>query len=106
MASIPRLSRRERGELLWARLLLLPNLVIFLGFNVGPLLFSLAMTTTNWPLLQPPRFIGLGNVQRLLEDDIFWTALGNSASYVVLYVPPLVVCAFLLGLVLDRKLAG
>jgi multiple sugar transport system permease protein len=100
------LSRLERRELLWALLLLLPNLTIFLAFNVGPLLFSLAMTTMNWPLLQPPRFIGAGNVQRLLEDDVFWTALGNSATYVVLYVPPLVACAFALGLVLDRKVPG
>lgn len=102
----PALGRLERRELLWAILFLLPNLLIFLTFNVGPLLFSLAMTVMDWQLVKPPTFTGSANIERLWGDEVFWTALGNTASYVVMYVPAVVVLAFLVAVVLDRKLRG
>jgi multiple sugar transport system permease protein len=100
------LSRLQRRELAWAALFLLPNLLGFLTFSVGPLLFSLAMTTMDWQLVKPPVFTGTANIQRLLADDVFWTALGNTALYVAMYVPLLTVCAFLVAVALDRKLRG
>jgi multiple sugar transport system permease protein len=100
------LSRMERRELLWAGAFLLPNLLAFLSFHVGPLLFSLAMTTMDWQLVKPPVFTGTANLQRLLGDDVFWIALRNTVTYVLLYVPLLTVCAFLVALALDRRLRG
>ena len=42
-------SPRERRELAWALAFLLPNLLAFVGFTVGPMLFSLGMTVMDWP---------------------------------------------------------
>lgn len=100
------LARAERRELLWAALFLLPNLLIFLTFNVGPLLFSLAMTTMDWQLVKPPSFSGSANLERLVEDEVFWTSLGNTFAYVIMYVPSVTVLSFLVAVVLDRKLRG
>jgi multiple sugar transport system permease protein len=101
-----RMTRIERVEIAWADLFLLPNLLILLTFNIGPLLFSLVMTTMDWQLVRPPTFTGSANVERLIGDDIFWTALGNTFLYVLLYVPSVTVLSFLLAMVLDRKLRG
>ena len=99
-------SRSERRELLWALAFLLPNLLAFVGFTVGPMLFSLGMTVMDWPLLKPPRFNGTDNFARLVDDDVFWQAFGNTFRYVVMYVPLVTVCAFFLAVLLDRKLRG
>ncbi|MBI2941802.1 MAG: sugar ABC transporter permease [Chloroflexi bacterium] len=99
-------SRRERQELLWAGLFLLPNLLGVLVFSVGPLIFSLAMTTMDWQLVKPPSFVGAANLGRLVKDDVFWMALANTITYVLLYVPLLTLGSFVVAIVLDRKLRG
>ncbi len=99
-------SPRERRELLWALMFLIPNLLAFTVFTVGPMFFSLGMTVMDWPLLKPPQFNGLANADRLINDDVFWIALGNTTRYVVLYVPAVTVSAFLIAVLLDRKVRG
>jgi len=101
-----RWSGQERAALLWAGLLVLPNLLALLVFNVGPLLFSLGMTLTDWSLVKPPVFTGTANLERLVSDDVFWRALANTATYVLIYVPLLTVASFVLAVALDRKLHG
>jgi multiple sugar transport system permease protein len=99
-------SRLQRQDALWAVLFLLPNLLAFLTFTIGPMLFSLVMTVMDWPLVRPPTFSGAANLERLARDEVFWTALLNTGLYVLLYVPLLTVSAFLISLALNRPLRG
>ena len=42
---------------------------------IGPVLFSFAMSFTNWTGTQPGSWIGLRNYANLLEDEVFLTAV-------------------------------
>jgi multiple sugar transport system permease protein len=96
----------RRPELIWGYILILPNILGFLCFNLGPILASLGMIFTDWTLVHAPNFVGLENFRKLLSDDIFRTALGNTFYYVGAFVPLVTVFSFLLANLLDRKLRG
>lgn len=96
----------RRQDIIWAYILILPNLVGFLIFSLGPLAGSLGMIFTDWSIVKPPNFVGLENLAKLLDDDVFATALGNTLYYVALYVPAVTALAFLLANLLDRKVKG
>ncbi|GAB4516798.1 MAG: hypothetical protein Tsb0013_21200 [Phycisphaerales bacterium] len=77
-----------KKRLLIALLFLLPNLVGFLMFTAGPVLFSIGMSFTDWALTkhnqysdEPIRFVGVENYQRLLVGDeahLFWDYFWNT----------------------------
>ena len=96
----------RRPELIWGYLFILPNVLGFLAFTLGPIVASFGLMFTDWTVIRPPSFVGLENFQRLIEDDVFWTALRNTMLYVVLYVPTVTVGAFFLAVLMDRKLQG
>ena len=83
-----------------------PNLVLFAVFVLGPVLFSFGMSFTNWDGLGSPTFTGLRNYGRLLEDDLFRTAVRNTVLYSVGTVLPMLAISLGLALMLDSQLKG
>jgi multiple sugar transport system permease protein len=78
--------------------------LVFLAF---PVVFSLYMSFHEWDVLTEPTFIGLDNYRRLWsEDDLFWTALGNSAYYVLLTVPTSIVVGLGLAMAMNQAIRG
>jgi multiple sugar transport system permease protein len=47
-------------------------------------------------------WIGLDNYRRLLEDDVFWTALGNTLIFVFGTIPFTTIFAIILAVMLDK----
>lgn len=84
--------RRHRGDLL----LITPFFALFGAFGVWPVLRSAWLSLTEYHATDTPVFIGLRNYAELAADERFWTALGNTATYMV----SVSVIAVLLGLVL------
>lgn len=103
---IRRVGGFKREEVLWGYILILPNLLGFIAFNLGPMLASLGMIFTDWSIVQAADFIGLRNFYKLASDEVFVTALLNTFYYVGLYVPLVTLFAFLLANLLDRKIRG
>jgi hypothetical protein len=60
------------NELLDGVLLISPNLLGFLGFFAGPLLFSLYVSLTDWDAFSDPLFVGLDNYLELLSVQFLW----------------------------------
>ncbi len=59
--------------------LIAPFMLFFLTFQVIPVLFSLALSFTDFNMLQTPNFVGLENYRSLfLNDDVFITAVKNT----------------------------
>jgi multiple sugar transport system permease protein len=90
----------------WIALFILPSLVGMLLFVLGPILASAVLTFFDWDLLTDPKFVGLANFRRLLHDDEIWAALRHTLTFIIGYVPSVMVLALLLALVLDAKLKG
>jgi pectin-derived oligosaccharide transport system permease protein len=89
-----------------AALFLLPWFVGLFGITVGPIVASLLLGFTDYNLIQPPKFNGLHNVQRMLHDSRLHHALGVTFTYVVISVPLQLAFALGLAILLDRGLRG
>ncbi len=90
----------------WVILFLAPSLTGMLIFIVFPIVASLGISFTEWNLLRPPEFIGLGNFQELVQDPRFWSALRYTLTFILLYVPLVFVLGLGLALFLNQKLRG
>lgn len=87
-------------------LFLLPYLLFFLIFRLGPSIFGLAMSFTNWTIAESPAWIGLKNFQRMRVDPRLEAALRNTAFFAGLTVPLLVVLALMLAIFLNQPRRG
>ena len=90
------------------------TLALFLGpavigaalFLIGPILASLVLAFSHWDLLTPATFAGLSNFQTMLTDPEFWAALRHTLTFIIGYVPPVMVLGFLLAVALNSRIPG
>lgn len=101
-----RKSRWISRQTLVAYAFLAPSLILFLIFRHGPAAFSLVLSLFDWTMVDDPQFVGTRNFQRLAQDDIFWKALGNTVKYTIYAVPPDIVIALVLAVLLNQQLRG
>jgi multiple sugar transport system permease protein len=97
-----------RRDALYGYLFILPQMLGFFAFVLGPLLAVFVFSTQNRSLLQPGiTFVGLANYERLLtKDPLFWQVMGNTLVFAGGLVPLNVVLALVLALVVSQKLRG
>lgn len=97
---------RARGKLV-PYLFIAPWVIGFLGFTLGPLLFSLVMSFFDWPVVGKPAFIGLQNfVVMFRQDPLFWHAMKVTLSFMLLFVPLNLLIALGLALLLAQDVRG
>jgi multiple sugar transport system permease protein len=79
---------KRRSDLLPALIFLLPGLVLFALFFLGPMLYSLRISFFEWKIVHPDQsvFVGFQNYQRALSDPIFRRAILNTLAYTVITV--------------------
>lgn len=88
-------------------LLLLPSTVLLVTFTHFP-----AVTTIIDSFFSTPKgrrsavFIGLDNYQAMLDDSVFWRALGNNIVYAASVVPLTIALALLMAIWINGKIAG
>lgn len=83
----------------------LPWVVGFLAFTLGPLLFSLYTSFFDWPLLGEPRYIGFANYRTMLTDDPDFTrSLWITLKFTALFVPATLIVSLLLALLLNQPM--
>ena len=85
---------------------LLPALVL-IGLSVLiPAAMALVMSVSQAGLdvSEPLRFVGLANVRRLLADPMFFRVTGTTFLYLVGVVPPIVIGALALAVLVNRQL--
>ncbi len=139
-------EKSRDNETLNGYLFLSPNLLGFLLFFAGPLLFSLYVSFTDSDAFNARNWIGLQNYQEIVnldieplsdpdqlanevlditvydelgrftifgksyvvgaEDKLFWIALKNTLTFVLLAVPLSIIPALLLATVLNSKIPG
>lgn len=82
------MQSKRRSDLLPALIFLLPGLVLFALFFLGPMLYSLRISFFEWKIVHPEQsiFVGLQNYQHALSDPIFRRAILNTLAYTVITV--------------------
>ena len=85
MASAGRFIRKNATGYMY----LLPFLVLFVLFNLVPVLSAATLSLQNYNMIQPAKFVGLDNYRTLfLQDDIFLLSLKNTFLF-ALFIGPL-----------------
>lgn len=102
-----RKKRRTQKEL-YGWLFALPAILGLLIFTLGPMMYSLYMSFTDYTGSNTPRFIGLDNYKRMFggEDQYFYKSLAVTFYFVILSVPTGIVYSFLLAILLNQNVKG
>lgn len=100
-------SRLLRKEAFEGYACIAPWLIGLVFLTLGPVVFSFLMSLTRWDMINPPRFVGLGNyVTIFADDDRFIQSLRVTASYASLAVPLGLVISLALAMLLNLHVRG
>lgn len=83
-----------------------PWLVGFVFFGVGPLLASIALSFTNWNMIKPPGWIGMGNYSSLPGDPYFIIGLKRTFLYALVSIPISVMGGLITAGLLTARIKG
>ena len=87
----------------WGYLFVSPWILGVLIFTAYPLVYSAFLSFTKYDLLTPPKLVGFRNYVTMVQDDVFYTVLFNTAYYTFLAVPAQLGLALFLAILLNQK---
>lgn len=91
-------------EAIMGYVFLLPWLIGFIVFLVGPMIASIFLSMTEYKMIRPPDWIGLANYERMFADQFVWHSLKVTMTYVVFAVPIGLVLALSVAVLLNQKI--
>ncbi|CAN5686094.1 sugar ABC transporter permease [soil metagenome] len=94
---------RERRQL---TLMLAPYVLGLVALVLVPAVVTIALSVTEYDLIQPARWVGLANFRALASDEIFRIALLNSVVFALVAAPLRLLAALGLALLLHRRVRG
>lgn len=78
--------------------MLSPFLIFFLLFTIIPIFSSIALSFTSYDLLSTPKFVGIGNYERMFVfDDVFGIVVKNTLVFAIIAGPIGFLLAFVLA---------
>ena len=77
------LTRQEKTAILFVLPLMIPLTVYW----IIPSLASLYYSLTNYSVVMATKWVGLDNFVRMLDDDLFWRSMKNTAYFTVGNIP-------------------
>ncbi len=103
---LPRFSLSKR-EAIAGYIFIFPWILGFLVLRLGPMLASLFFSFTEYSILNPPKFVGLGNfIKMFTNDPNFWASVRVTLSYAMFAVPVGIILSLLIALLLNQKIPG
>jgi len=98
-------TSRQRTALI-PYLFISPALILLVAFSVLSIFVAVVVSLTNMDIgglahFGKVRFIGLANYRMLVSDGAFWESLGNTAIFVVLGVPTLIIGSLVIAIALN-----
>ncbi|MCD6302061.1 MAG: sugar ABC transporter permease [Anaerolineae bacterium] len=101
------MTKRRWRETVVGYLFIMPVVLGLLGFTLGPMVASLYLSFTKFPLLRSPEWVGLKNyVDMFTRERYFWQALKVTITYAVTAVPLGLIGSFSLAMLLNQKVKG
>lgn len=84
-------------------LMMAPFLILFAVFTVIPVIATIAISFTNFNVLETPDFVGWQNyINLFVHDEIFMKALSNTLVYAVITGPLGFIIAFVVAWILNE----
>jgi multiple sugar transport system permease protein len=98
------MTKRQQSELVTGLAFITPWFIGFVWFILYPVLASVYYSFTSFHVIETPQWVGLGNFNTLIHDDLFWISLWNTAYYIAGSVPLDLVAALFLAVLLNMSL--
>lgn len=83
-----------------------PWFISYFLFSLVPMLLSIYMSFTNWPVIGKPQFIGLQNFKDIFQDEAFFNSLIVTVKYAIVAVPLGMAASFTVALIMSSKTKG
>lgn len=97
----------KRKENIFGYIFISPWIIGFLLLTLGPLLFSLYGSFTNYNVTSQMDFIGFENYSNLFSNDnLFWVSLYNTFYFLIFSVPLTTVIAILISTMMNQNVPG
>lgn len=98
--------KRKGRENVYGYIFILPWLIGLLAFTLGPMLFSLITSFSDYNMLKFD-FNGLANYKKMLfQDQLFWKSLKNTAIYAIMNVPLVTIGGVVVAVILNKSIFG
>ena len=101
-----RISRMVLQENIAGWLMASPFILGLLLWTVGPMLYSLYLSMTEWDLLTPARFVGLDNYIQMFQSRETWISLRVTTLYALGAIPLGMLAGLSVALLLNSKVRG
>lgn len=97
----------KRQQVIVGYLCILPAILGLFIFTLGPLLYSLYLSFTDWTILKPKQWVGLENYRHIFTQDLFFfDSLKATAYYSIGSVAASILFCFVVALFLNQKIRG
>lgn len=83
-----------------------PFLLGVLFWVLYPTGMSAWLTTQQWNLITPAKYVGLKNFQTMFDDKLFWRAIRVTSIYTFVSVPLGMIVSFSMALLINTKARG
>ncbi|MBE6904436.1 MAG: sugar ABC transporter permease [Ruminococcaceae bacterium] len=81
----------------------MPFFILFCVFVIVPVIIAIALSFTDYNLLEAPKFVGLQNYLHLfMDDDIFATSISNTIIFAFIAGPITFIASFLMAWVINQ----
>jgi raffinose/stachyose/melibiose transport system permease protein len=87
-------------------LMIAPALLLYTGYMVYPILYSVYYSFTSYDGVSPATFTGLDNYREMANDTVFTTSVQNTGIILGVAVTLLVPLAFLMAVLLSGDVKG
>ena len=100
-------STRQKSELLWGWIFILPTMIGLAVLNFYPMIATVKQSFyKTGDFGKGNIYVGLENYNRVFGDTEVWQSLLNTVKYAVIEVPFSIIFALLLAVLLNKKLKG
>lgn len=87
-------------------LFILPYMIFFVVFRLGPSVAGLGISFTNWRIVGTPEWVGSSNFQAMALDPRLEDAILNTLGFTLLTVPLLIILGLTLAIFLNQQRPG
>ena len=81
-------------------------LTLYVIWVIGPALYTMYLSLTEWDGLSKPIVIGFGNFTLLFDDPVFIKSLLNNIKWLIIFILLPVTLGLALAMVLNKQIAG
>ena len=100
-------SRLLRQEYIAFYLFASPWLIGLLFLTLGPMIASFLLSFSDYPVITPPKWIGVANyVEMFTDDKLVWQSLKVTFLYSLGAIPLTLSLAFFVAMLLNQKIKG